>query len=198
MTDILSQIRADEACDPESFLYWDTVWRQRTELGNGYFDWVMAGPDDPQDQRGGLRSSAALHTATIICLFTDARAPDDMELPFGQADRRGWWGDSIRLPGEPDRPLGSLIWTVRERGIVNAEAERLTKLYADEALDVLVEQGAVSRTENEPVRDELKGFLGLKTTHYDEHGERIYHQKFSVLWTRQVATPAQMVFPTYS
>jgi len=195
MNDVVASLRAREGCEPENLFDWDTIWVERTANGGGYFDWVLAGPEDPAPQRGGLRAAAALHRATIIQLFTDRRAPDDLPLPFGANDRRGWWGDSIRLPGEPERPLGSLLWTVIERGVVNAETERLVAEYAAEALEILAEQRAVARTEVETVRDERRGFVGLTVTHFDQHGARAYEQRFAVLWSKQVAErPAQMVY----
>ena len=54
----------------------------------------------------------SLTTEVIISLFTDRRALDSDDLPGGDSDRRGWWGDSYR-----DRPIGSRLWLLSREDV---------------------------------------------------------------------------------
>lgn len=83
------RVRSAEACERQPQLLWDTIWIQRLDASGGYGDWILAGADDQVESRGGLRAEAALHTATMLCLFTDARAQEDDTLPTNDGDRRG-------------------------------------------------------------------------------------------------------------
>ncbi len=176
--------RDAEGCETQPSLAWDTIWVQRLDASGGFGDWILAGPADQIDSRGGLRAEAAIHTATLLQLFTDARAPLDVALPTPDGDRRGWWGDSIRLDGEPDRPVGSLVWLEVERAILDEATAARVKRRASESLDVLAEQGAVARTEIETEVRRDQGFLGLRVAHYGHDGARMYDQRFAVLWNQ--------------
>lgn len=189
---MLVRIRDTEGCAPEVNHIWDSVWVQRLDASGGYADWLLAGADDPAEQGGGLRARAALHTATLICLFTDRRLPADLAHPNEDGDPRGWWGDSVRLDGEPDTAIGSLLWTL-ERAVLNERTAFQAGIYAAEALDVLVEQGAVARTEVETEIRIEQGLLGIQVRHFDRSGGIVYAQAFDVLW-REAAGNAPMNF----
>lgn len=76
-------------------LHWDP------DLGGA--DLAVAGLD--------LASDDGLQTAVIISLFTDRRVDAD-EVPAGETDRAGWWGDGL----SPDEdPIGSRLWLLRRR-----------------------------------------------------------------------------------
>lgn len=184
--------RALEACETQPHLLWDTIWVQRVDASGGYGDWILAGPGDQIESRGGLRSEAAIHTATMLQIFTDRRLPDDLANPFDDGDPRGWWGDSIRLEGEPDVPLGSLLWTLH-RSILDSRIALLARDYAEEALKVLLDQGAVARTDVATVHDEVAGTLFMTIRHFSQDGAKIYDQRFGVLWDQE-RRPAQMNF----
>lgn len=181
---MLITIRDDEACDPQPFLLWDTIWVQRIDASGGYGDWIMAGAADQVDSRGGLRAEAALHTATLLQMFTDARASAEDRLPTDDGDRRGWWGDSVKLEGEPDAGLGSKLWLWVERGVLTEETRRGALDAVVDALATLAEQGVVARTDVEAEIDRARSGLLIKVSHFDEAGERIYDQKFGVIWTQ--------------
>ena len=183
------RFRDQESCDFQPDLQWDTVWVQRLDASGGYGDWILAGPDEP-DNAGGLRAQAALHTAMLLCLFTDRRLPDGMANPGNDGDRRGWWGDSVPIEGEPDVPLGSLLWTL-ERGVLNERTALAAQDYAEEALAVLARQGAVARTAVTVGADAQLGRLDILVEHYSHDGARVYEQKFARLWG-QTMTPARM------
>ena len=79
-----------------------------------------------------------LRSAVLISLFTDARAGLD-ELPGGDSDRRGWWGDDL---SENDR-IGSKLWLLaREKQ--TAEVAARAEGYAQEALSWMVEDGVAA------------------------------------------------------
>lgn len=85
-----------------------------------------------------LAPDNGLKTAVVISLFTDARALADDELPPGQADPRGWWGDL--LAGIDADKIGSRRWLyTREKQ--TAETARKIREADEEALAWLVEDG---------------------------------------------------------
>lgn len=188
------RFRDTESCDPVISHYWDSVMVNRMDASGGYADWVLADPinnGDPSEQGGGLRARMGLHTAILICLFTDKRLPEGMESPAGDADPRGWWGDSVKLDDEPDNAeMGSLLWTL-ERGTLSEEVAKLARDYADEALQVLVDQGAVAVFEIETEIDQINGFLGLIVRAFSQAGVLVYDQKFQALWD-ETRNPARM------
>lgn len=186
------RIREAEACDPQPYLLWDTIWVQRLDATGGFGDWILAGDADPAEQAGGLRARHALHTATMIQLFTDARAPVEL-LPPNEDDRRGWWGDSFRFDDEPSGVThGSLLWTL-ERGVLNDRTAQTAKIYAEEALAVLKTQEAVAETQVDASANVLAGRLELVVRHFDRDGRQVYASQFSVLWTQE-RSPAPMNF----
>lgn len=183
------RVRENEACLPDQFLLWDSIWVNIVNASGGYCDWIMAGPDDPAEAGGGLRSSAALHTATLICLFTDRRLPADQRSPRGDGDLRGWWGDSVRLDDEPDVPLGSLLWTLA-RGTLDLDTARAAEDYCIDALQTLIDQGAVAQTTVSAEAVIPDGFLVISVAHYNQAGDLIYDQRFDLLWRQVAANPA--------
>lgn len=89
---------------------------------------------DVQVLGADLVTTDDIETAVIISLFTDRRAPDDIELPEG-ADRGGWWGDSY--PDVEGDELGSLLWLLKREMQTPGTLERARK-YAREALDWMI------------------------------------------------------------
>jgi len=186
------RFRDAEGCEPEPLLAWDTVWVQRLDAAGGYGDWMMAGAGDQPESRGGLRAEAALHTATLLQLFSDRRAEASDILPNDDGNRRGWWGDSIRLDGEPDHPLGSRLWLLA-RGRLDERTRRLAEDYAIEALDVLRKQGAVSETTVVATLDRVRSVILIEVAHFGIDGSRVYQRQFGVVWA-QAAHNAPMNF----
>lgn len=188
---MLVRIREIEGCETQPSLYWDTVWTNRPDISGGFGDWILAGEDDPQDQRGGLRARMALLTAVVICLFTDRRLPDDMPAPTPDGDPRGWWGDSIKLEGEPDVPMGSLLWTL-ERSTISDETAKLAQQYAEEALEILITQGAAAEIVVEAWVERSSGMLGLSVALFSQAGDKLADQQFDLYW-QQTRDPAPMM-----
>lgn len=187
---MLIRFRDAEACEPEPQLLWDTVWVQRLDASGGYGDWMLAGAGDQAESLGGLRAEAALHTATMLQLFTDRRLPEGRANPSQDSDPRGWWGDHIRLDGEPEAELGSLLWTLERSALTDRLAFEARDIVAD-AMAVLASQGAVARTDVETAIDRKAGSLSITIRHYSHDGARVYEQRFGVLWT-QAARNAPM------
>lgn len=106
-------------------LFWDNE--------RGHADLRVAGSD--------LVMSDDLESAVIISLFTDRRAPDDVELPAGD-DRRGWWGDSY--PDREGDEMGSLLWLL-EREKETQEVLERSRIYARQALAWMIEDRVVSQ-----------------------------------------------------
>lgn len=86
------------------------------------------------------RTEHALAKAIWNSLFCDARLPDDVALPAGDDDRRGWWAD-ILLDGDT---WGSLVWQ-HERGRLLPAELRSIEDAAATALQWLVDDHIASR-----------------------------------------------------
>lgn len=56
---------------------------------------------------GHFERERGLETYVAISMFSNARAPDDANVPGDKEDRGGFWGDTV--DENPD-PLGSLLW----------------------------------------------------------------------------------------
>ncbi len=94
-------------------------------------DLRVAAPDLAIDGDG-------LQTAVIVSLFTDRRVEPE-ELPPGESDRRGWWGDVLNRDAGALR--GSRLWLLR-REKRTPEVLQRARAYAEEALAWLVDVGA--------------------------------------------------------
>ena len=94
----------------------------------GLADLCIAGSDFVGDD--------ALSTALLVSLFTDARVTPD-ELPAGDTDRRGWWGDQV---GVDDGPIGSKLWLLDRAKLTN-ETTALAERYAREAVQWIIDDG---------------------------------------------------------
>ena len=106
------------------------VWDNRL----GIADIALAGPDLSRDD--------GLHSAVLLSLFTDARAATDDDLPAGDGDRRGWWGDTLST--DPADHVGSRLWLLdREKRLPGVLAR--VEAYASEALAWLLTDGVAQR-----------------------------------------------------
>lgn len=185
-------VRSEEACLPQPFLLWDTFWIQDpvtvlTAQG-GFGDWGYSDPDEAGNLKG-LRARAALHTATLLCLFTDRRSPDDM--PIDGDDQRGWWGDgeTVRFAADPfDQEMGSLLWTL-ERGTLSEQTAIIAEEMCYAALRVLIDQGIVARTEVEATALPWEGQLRIIVRHFSHEGATAYDQRFGIIWRQHAQHP---------
>lgn len=178
---VTTRTRDAEGCETQPELAWDSVWINRLDASGGYADWWLADADETGNQ-GGLRAKAALHTATMLCLFTDKRRPADLPASrYDDPDPRGWWGDSIRVEGEPEVEMGSWLWLLERAALTDTTIQQAYD-YAMDALAVLKDQGAVAATEVEVMADKARGLLALEVRHFSQAGGEIYRQQFDVSW----------------
>ena len=121
-----------------------------------------------------LQGDSTLYTAVLISLFTDRVAEVYEELPAGEFDRKGWWGDALddspansggtassALQGVvKPRKLGSKLWLLRREKQVSSVVAKAEQ-YAREALAWMLEDKLVSKVE---VKGSIVrgGVLGLK------------------------------------
>ncbi len=88
---------------------------------------------------GDIALDNTLQSAVLVSLFTDARVSAD-ELPDGETDRRGWWGQDVQE--QQDIGIGSKLWTLERSKRTDETLERY-RGYTAEALQWLVDDGHV-------------------------------------------------------
>ncbi|HEO8445156.1 TPA: phage GP46 family protein [Yersinia enterocolitica] len=86
-------------------------------------------------QHDGLSLDDGLVTLVLICLFTDARADADDEIPDGTGDPRGWPGDTFS-----DSPWGSKLWLLEREKLTEAVRLRVED-YATLSMQPLLRAG---------------------------------------------------------
>lgn len=186
-------VRIDEGEQEQPNLLWDSRWWP----WRGQADWAIADATESQN-RGGLSAKAALHTAVVLCLFTDRRIAKDHPLfhLVEDGDQRGWFGDGVDVRADlHEGEMGSLLW-VFERSYLNEEIRRSVEIYALEALNPLIGQGAAVRIE---AQAEIRfGFNGvdLSIQIYGRDGSRLYDYKFEDIWAQTATAPKPAPFPT--
>lgn len=177
------RIRDAEGTAEQPFLLWDTVWNQ-DDLSTYYADWKLAGPSAPNNAYG-LAADQALNTAVLISLFTWRRAEPYDNLPSG-TDPKGWWGDTVDLD-DFETKLGSRLWLLF-RSPLNQDTANKAQDYAYEALQPLIDQGAVAKFVCTAAIDPVKGYLVLAVNAYSQAGQLIYNQKFEKIWRQEFPT----------
>ena len=144
--------------------------------GAGIADLLIDGVD--------LATDDGLQTAVYISLFSDRLAmPDD--LPAGEADRRGWWGDMF--PDAPDDQFGSHLWLL-QREKQTQETRLRAEGYARRALDWMLEDRIADRVDVAASYPE-RGVLLIEVAIRRPTGNRLefrYHYN----WTEQAAEQA--------
>ncbi len=100
---------------------------------------AAAGAADLRIVTGDLAPDDGLQTAVVISLFSDARVEAD--LPPGQVDPRGWWGDA-----GTDDGTGSKLWLARPSKAQGALPARV-EAWALEALQWLLDDAAATAVE---------------------------------------------------
>lgn len=188
------RLRSGEGCnETQPFLSPDIVI-QNFDAGRPWFDHELAYPEETQNKLG-LASRQALHTAIVIQLFTDRRIRPEMDHldPFNP-DPRGWWGDTVDVREDiGEQELGSHLWTLR-RSILTNEVVALAADYTHEALQPIADQGAVAEFSVETEAQSLRTGQGLASSilaiginGYSQRGTKIYEQHFDALWREQIA-----------
>lgn len=173
------RIRETEGTDPQPSLLWDTVVNNDSLTST--YDWGLAGPN-AQGNAFGLAADHALNTAIMISLFTWRRAEPSDVLPAG-TDPKGWWGDGVDIE-EFETKIGSRLWLLL-RAPLSRATEQLAENYAYEALQPLIDQGAVAKFVCTALAQPVEGFLTLTVNAYSQAGQLIYSQKFEDIWRQE-------------
>ena len=177
MTEIA--LRYEEAAEPQPFLLWDSVWDQE----NFWADWVI--PTTPAaGNAGGMQALHGINTAIVLCLFTNKRRETYQGAGLGP-DPQGWWGDAVDVDATQfERPMGSLLYLLR-RSVLTPEVAAQAVTYAQDALQVLIDQGLFASFDISSVPDYRNGRLDLIVNGYSASGQLIYGQQFSDLWRQE-------------
>jgi len=137
---------------------------------------------DIEFKDGDLVREPGLETSVMMSLFTDRRARDDDPLD-DKNDKRGWWGDqtSSYLNDE----IGSRMWLL-DRAKTTSENFRLARIYIEEALQWLINDGVVAKVETEIERAGVSGNdrLYFKVNIYKIDGN-VESYKFEDCWIGQ-------------
>ena len=177
----ISYLRQSDWRLPELELAWDTV----LDAG-GQGDWILQ-PSTAAQNRGGLANLAALRTAVILALFTDARVPARHPLAHfaDPRDRRGWWGNGVDVRADlGEAELGSLLWLL-ERAPLTEATLQWAQALAQEALAPLITQGLAAKIDIRAERNAQSNRLDLLIQIYAQNGTTLFNQKFELVW-RQV------------
>lgn len=99
-----------------------------------FFDMVL--------ENGDLKVDDGLETSILISLFTDQK-PDDtiIDLPSGEDDLRGWWGDEFL--DDPLDSTGGLMWLFLRGKVTNQNLNDLKKAALD-SLSWMIDDGVAS------------------------------------------------------
>ncbi len=136
---------------------------------------------------GDLTGDAGLETAIIISIFSDRRASSEDDLPDSQnPDRRGWWGDlTTESTSMGQDQIGSKLWLL-ERSKTTPETLARAKLYIEESLQWLINDGVAVKVEVEVERQGVVGsdVLAFSVKIYKSDGEEETFN-FTDQWTAQ-------------
>ena len=125
---------------------------------------------------GDLDPGYTLTTAILISLFSDRRAPVDLDLPDPTGSRRGYWADTFaEIEGDQ---MGSLLWTLVHR-TQSAQTLEAARQYCIEALQWMIEDGVCQRYDVECEYPRLNWMAIGVTVHKPDQTLRY---KFNYLW----------------
>ncbi|TBW33349.1 hypothetical protein EYW49_20535 [Siculibacillus lacustris] len=176
---IVIDTRSTEACSTASWPGWDTVLDPAT----GAADWTLAGA--ASGNAGGLRATAPLATAVILCLFTDRRCPASHPLAklVEAGDPRGWWGDAVDVRADlGEDEMGSLLWLL-ERASMLPEIERWAEAMIRDAMAPLLQAKVAIRLEVDVERRSDDHGLNWALRLYDRDGSLIHDGKYDFAWS---------------
>lgn len=162
---------------PESApLVTDIVWDGRCG------DYRRVGADEPGNPFG-LQSRQQLATAVLICLQTD-RAVEPEALREGD-EQRGWAGDAFDLDASRGEvPIGSRLWQLHRATLDEFETPRFTEYACREALQTLIDQGAVARIDfaSQVLLDQNR--FEFTVSLFGRDGRKLHQQQFAILWDK--------------
>ena len=138
----------------------------KLDWNGNFFDLVI--------EKNDLALDDGLRTAVTISLFTDRRIKAE-ELPAGETDKRGWWGDEFAdIDGDF---TGSRLWLLKREKQSN-EVRRRAEEYASEALQWMITDGVAQGV---TVTAEWLGggFLGLAVSIQRPQGKLTFTYKIN-------------------
>lgn len=136
-----------------------------------------------------LQTDEGLRTAIIVSLFTDRRASFGEQLPAGETNRRGWWGDV--LPDVPGDVIGSRLWLLfREKKL--ADVITRANEYTREALQWLIDDRVAARVDvqAEAIRVGDTDALAIQCAVYRPGGD-VVQFRYNYAWQSQAAQIVQ-------
>ena len=130
-------------------------------------------------KRDGSRfaEDGGLETAVLMSLFLDRRAEPDDEIPDGDDDPRGYWGDAFSAV-EGDR-TGSRLWLLRRSKLTDETLTRARE-YSIEALEHFKEDGVANAIR---VKTEIRGIEQL-VIGVEIDRQKGGTQRFAFVWDR--------------
>lgn len=161
------RIRGNEGHESPVNLLIDTVWDVNRNRGVWVIDNQM------------LKCTNPLYTCILLCLFTDKRAIDGMEIPDGTDDKRGWFGDSVLLDGEFE--IGSWLW-ILDRAVLNDETELKAHDYTLDALQPLLDQNVIGELKVNVLANKSDNKLELDIACYSHKDGDYMQQQFNIWW----------------
>lgn len=136
-----------------------------------------------------LQTDEGLQTAILISLFSDRRASVWEELPAGETNRRGWWGDVA--PEVPGDLIGSRLWLLSREKKLASVIVRANE-YTREALQWLIDDKVAQRVDvsAEATRAGDNDALAIQVTVYRPSGDAAQF-RYNYAWQSQAATIVQ-------
>lgn len=131
---------------------------------------------DGQPISFGLAMQNPLIRAAIISVFTWRRANPDDALPGTQ--RMGWWGDDY--PVVQGDKTGSRLWLLSRAKLV-PDTYRFAKLYVEESVQWMLDDGVAARIEVVAERYGLEG-LAIALSIYESDAGTPINLRFANVW----------------
>lgn len=173
-------VRTDEGLEENVVITWDTDWHPwaADDPKSSTADWAVADPALEPRNVGGLQSLDPLATAVILQMETDLRKPDYEDNSDGY--RAGWHGDTFDLDeAAGERPAGSLMYLLR-RAALTEENRQKAVVYATQAMQPLLVQGAIASHDITAEIDYQNGYLKVRIVLFASTGKSIYANDFPI------------------
>ena len=130
---------------------------------------------------GNIVSDDGLETAVCISLFTDRRVAEE-ELPRGENDRRGWFGDAIAdIKGDE---IGSRLWLL-DRLSASPLTRTKAEEYAKEALQWLLDDAVAESVDVEAVLINRE-YIELRITIQRLNVRNKDYYRYQLVWEGEV------------
>jgi phage gp46-like protein len=138
------------------------------------------------DTGDDLKTDDGLQTAIFISLWTDRRVNEDETLPFGETDRRGYFGDNYAdVPGDQ---IGSRLWTL-DRAKQMQQSMIDARTYCEEALQWLKDDGVCDSFTVEVTNPEFQTWIITVKIYKPDTDPATY--KYNYNWQEQTAHPVK-------